>query len=123
MHTYNSNVPVGVLATATSLLLATAPSIFTASQRSMAYTSLKLSKKSNIVRRNSVVSVAQVPSFQGNLKTALLGRPPSAFLPEEPELARVPLFFSKRHCLPGHSPHQFTSGNFPTPALLDRQLF
>ena len=63
-----------------------------------------------------------VPSFQGNLKTALLGRPPSAFLPEEPELARVPLFFSKRHRLPGHSPHKFTSGNFPSPALLDRQL-
>ena len=68
------------------------------------------------------MSIAQVPSFQGNLKTALLGRPPSAFLPEEPELARVPLFFSKRHRLPGHPPHQFTSGNFPTPALLDRQL-
>ena len=70
------------------------------------------------------MSIAQVPSFQGNLKTALLGRPPSAFLPEEPELARVPLFFSKRHRLPGHPPHQFTSGNFPSPALylLDRQL-
>ena len=68
------------------------------------------------------MSIAQVPSFHGNLKTPLLGRPPGAFLPEEPELARVPLFFSKRHRLPGHSPHQFTSGNFPTPALLDRQL-
>ena len=68
------------------------------------------------------MSIAQVHGFHGNLKTPLLGRPPGAFLPEEPELARVPLFFSKRHRLPGHSPHQFTSGNFQTRALLDRQL-